>query len=312
MIEITRFLNTSLVVDNLNSTLDDYTTIFGLSVARRMIVAEMACDAAILAVPGSGDRVYALEAVGVIPTPEDGGVRGSEALNQADAEQALRRFLKDRGEGVYRLAFEVADFDAALSFVKERDLSHIYYRIALNDYDGRVLILSPKHTYGAMFEFLPTGDYKTPALGDSHGAEGRVLRRYVNAACLVRDLSQAIGTYRDLFGLEPTRQFADPETRARCATFTIDGDEVIELRERTGDAQAAEGNAAFAGRAKKSLGKRGEGIARLTFEVNNYEDVLSRLDESGVDYTQLTSERVCVVNPQGKAHGVTFVLRALD
>ena len=126
MITVTRFLNVSMIVRDLDDALRVYEDLFGLRSAYRVAVPQMASDSAI--VPVGGGVSYSIELVRPMtadqtsPRPDD-----ASSYTGAQASGILDRFLERRGEGVYRLAFEVEDFEAAVRHLRDQGIRTTYY-----------------------------------------------------------------------------------------------------------------------------------------------------------------------------------------
>ncbi|MGE0383394.1 MAG: VOC family protein [Gammaproteobacteria bacterium] len=313
MIEITRFLNVSMIVRDMDEALRDYEALFGFRSAYRVDVPEMACDSAILPA-GAG---YALELVAVLDTRKVEARAGAGmTYSPQEAERIVRDFLARRGEGVYRLAFEVADFDAARQHLCDRGVRHAYYDLDLPTGRNQVIIVHPKATSGIMFELLPPGVYDRSTLRDAWpaGATG-VSRRFMNVACVVRDLAGTRRAFEDLLGLAPHHTHTVPALGVTLSMFELGGDEVLEIMEPM--ATALRGTPGFNAQGARDLEgfleKRGEGIYKLALEVHDFDAALARLDAAHARYVHYELPldtgplRMAVVHPRS-AHGVMFEL----
>jgi hypothetical protein len=74
-----------------------------------------------------------------------------------DVAKVLRKFLDQRGEGVYEVAVNVANIDAVNSFVKKQGVKTLGEPMPVPAYAQRKLIwVSPKSTNGVFLEFMTT------------------------------------------------------------------------------------------------------------------------------------------------------------
>jgi methylmalonyl-CoA/ethylmalonyl-CoA epimerase len=314
MLNVTRFLNVSMIVRDLETGLQTYTDLFGVHPTHRARVPEMGVDAAIVPVGGGiSHSIELVQVIGDAPLPADAG---PSSYSGSDAARTVERFLERRGEGVYRLAFEVEDMDAAAAHLADQGVRTTFYQLGTPHGPSPVLITHPKDTCGVMFEFLALGDYE---LGAEHaswaGADTGIFRRFLNTSCAVGDLDAALTKLATLFGIEPSRVLDVPEMAVSAAVFTIGDDDTLEFfapmrsEMRSHPRYNADAERAL----DRYLDRRGEGVYRLAFEVEDFDESLRRLDAHGASYVPFDLQldtgplRVAVVSPKA-VHGVMIEL----
>jgi methylmalonyl-CoA epimerase len=111
----------------------------------------------------------------------------------------------------------------------------------------------------------------------------------------VKDLDQAVETYRKILDIEPTRK-SSAELKADQAFFHLDNGTFVELIMPTDDASPLAG----------PLEKRGEGIHTIAFRVDSREETAKDLESKEVQVIGGT-----FVHP-GSAHGVLLQLSQQD
>ena len=111
----------------------------------------------------------------------------------------------------------------------------------------------------------------------------------------VKDLDQAVDTYRKILDIEPTRK-SSAELHADQAFFQLDNGTFVELIMPTDDASPLAG----------PLEKRGEGIHTIAFSVDNREETAKALESKQIRVIAGT-----FVHP-GSAHGVLLQLAQTD
>ncbi len=85
-----------------------------------------------------------------------------ELLTPTSDEAAFARFLKEKGEGVHHLAYEVADVEAALRAVEAKGVQLVDAHARPGIHNTQVAFLHPKATMGILTELvqLPRIDQK--------------------------------------------------------------------------------------------------------------------------------------------------------
>lgn len=77
-----------------------------------------------------------------------------ELLQSVDPEGAVANFIKERGEGIYHIAFEVDEVEKALQELKERDVQFIDEKPRMGVHKTKIVFLHPKSTMGALLELV--------------------------------------------------------------------------------------------------------------------------------------------------------------
>lgn len=127
-----RFVNVAIAVRDIEDTLRLYGDLFGLKASEKRTVPEMGIKTALIPV----------------------GDSSIELVEPLETERILRKFLDSRGEGLYRLAFEVEDLEAALSHLKEKGVSYNAFDVKLESGPSKIAFLHPKAAKGVMIELV--------------------------------------------------------------------------------------------------------------------------------------------------------------
>ncbi|HEX5239736.1 MAG TPA: methylmalonyl-CoA epimerase [Candidatus Limnocylindrales bacterium] len=149
-----------------------------------------------------------------------------------------------------------------------------------------------------------------PATGRAHARTAaaatpaplsRAPGRVHHVAVVVRSIDAALGTYRDLLGLELETVMDIPSDRVRIAFLGV-GESKVELVEPVDDTT---GVARF-------LASRGEGFHHVCFEVANLAESLTRLGIEGVELIDSAPRRgaegpVAFLHPRS-CHGMLVEL----
>jgi methylmalonyl-CoA/ethylmalonyl-CoA epimerase len=93
-------------------------------------------------VPGQKARIAMLRA----------GETSVEFLEPTSEDSALARFIRERGEGLHHIAFEVDDIDKTTEELKMRGFRFIYDKPADGKFGSRVNFIHPKSTGGVLVE----------------------------------------------------------------------------------------------------------------------------------------------------------------
>jgi methylmalonyl-CoA/ethylmalonyl-CoA epimerase len=80
------------------------------------------------------------------------GETSVEFLEPTSEESALAKFIRERGEGLHHIAFEVDDIEKATEELKERGFRFIYDKPADGKFGSRVNFMHPKSTGGILVE----------------------------------------------------------------------------------------------------------------------------------------------------------------
>ena len=128
-----RFLNVAVAVRDIEDTLRLYSDLFGLEASERGTIADVGIKTAMIPV----------------------GDFSIELMEPLETEQVLRKFLDAKGEGIYRLAFEVEDMEAALRHLGENRVPYNTVEIKLEAGPTKVAFIHPRATKGVMIELVP-------------------------------------------------------------------------------------------------------------------------------------------------------------
>jgi len=80
-----------------------------------------------------------------------------EFLEPTSEESTLAKFIRDRGEGLHHIAFEVDDIASATEELKGRGFRFIYDQPAPGKFGSRVNFMHPKSTGGILVELTQKG-----------------------------------------------------------------------------------------------------------------------------------------------------------
>ncbi len=140
--QIDSFWGVVIAVKDLDAAIDNYTKL-GFELVDRSDRVEWGLEAAQFKVGNDG-------AVFEFITPVD---------ETKDVAKVLRKFLDQRGEGVYEVAVNVADIDAVNAHVKKQGIRTLGepMQVPVPQYAHRKLMwVSPKSTNGVFLEFMTT------------------------------------------------------------------------------------------------------------------------------------------------------------
>jgi methylmalonyl-CoA/ethylmalonyl-CoA epimerase len=134
-----------IAVRDLDAAIHHYTTIFGIYDWERLEIPERHMQ---IAVCHLGDMLLEL----ITPTSD---------------EAAFAKFLRERGEGMHHIAYEVDDVDAALDTVARRGIKLIDAQGRPGMHGTCVAFLHPKSTMGVLTELV---QHSSQLAGDDEGA----------------------------------------------------------------------------------------------------------------------------------------------
>ena len=80
------------------------------------------------------------------------GETSVEFLEPTSEDSTLAKFIRERGEGLHHIAFEVDDIDKTTEELKARGFRFIYDRPADGKFGSRVNFMHPKSTGGILVE----------------------------------------------------------------------------------------------------------------------------------------------------------------
>ena len=77
-----------------------------------------------------------------------------ELLQSTEPEGQIAKFIRNRGEGIHHISFEVDDIQGELDRLKEKGLRLINEKPYLNAHQELVAFIHPKSTYGVLIELI--------------------------------------------------------------------------------------------------------------------------------------------------------------
>ena len=128
-----RFVNVAIATRDIEDTLRLYEDLFGLKASERQTIADVGIKTAMVPV----------------------GDFSIELMEPLETEKVLSKFLDAKGEGIYRLAFEVEDMEAALRHLDEKGVPYNTVEMSLDTGSTRVAFIHPRSTRGVMIELVP-------------------------------------------------------------------------------------------------------------------------------------------------------------
>jgi len=85
------------------------------------------------------------------------GETSVEFLEPTSEDSTISKFIRERGEGLHHIAFEVDDIERTTAELKERGFRFIYDRPADGKFGSRVNFMHPKSTGGILVELTQHG-----------------------------------------------------------------------------------------------------------------------------------------------------------
>ena len=122
----------ALAVSDLDAAIDSFRDQYGFEVLSRETVAEQGVEEAMIAVGGSHIQLLA----------------------SLDEMSPVGRFLSRNGEGMHHIAFAVADIDAALDHLKERNIRLVDESPRIGGGGHRIAFVHPTALAGTLFELI--------------------------------------------------------------------------------------------------------------------------------------------------------------
>lgn len=80
------------------------------------------------------------------------GETSVEFLEPTSEDSTLAKFIRERGEGLHHIAFEVDDIEKTTELLKARGFRFIYDKAADGKFGSRVNFMHPKSTGGILVE----------------------------------------------------------------------------------------------------------------------------------------------------------------
>jgi methylmalonyl-CoA/ethylmalonyl-CoA epimerase len=81
-----------------------------------------------------------------------------EFLEPTSEDSTLAKFIRERGEGLHHIAFEVEDIAKTTEDLKGRGFRFIYDKAADGKFGGKVNFMHPKSTGGILVELTQKGN----------------------------------------------------------------------------------------------------------------------------------------------------------
>jgi methylmalonyl-CoA/ethylmalonyl-CoA epimerase len=103
-------------------------------------------------VPGQKAKVALLKA----------GETSVEFLEPTSEDSTLAKFIRERGEGLHHIAFEVDDIEKTTEELKARGFRFIYDRPADGKFGSRVNFMHPRSTGGILVELTQSAPRAPP------------------------------------------------------------------------------------------------------------------------------------------------------
>jgi len=122
----------AIAVTELDDAVDSYGRRFGMALVHREVIAEEGVEVALL----------------------DAGDGHVELLAPLSPDSTVARFLASRGPGLHHVAYRVADIEAALEQLAERDVELIDQRPRSGVRDSRIAFIHPRATGGVLTEIV--------------------------------------------------------------------------------------------------------------------------------------------------------------
>lgn len=128
----------AIAVSDLEAAVEHYSSVWGLTVEHREVVADQGVEEAMLPV---GDTYLQL-------------------LGATDPDTTVGKFLAKRGPGLHHIAYEVPDLEAALAELKSKGVPLIDEAPRLGGRGHMVAFVHPKGNHGLLVELIqaPAGE----------------------------------------------------------------------------------------------------------------------------------------------------------
>ena len=81
-----------------------------------------------------------------------------ELLQSTDSDGTIAKFIRNKGEGIHHICFEVEDIQAELDRLKDKGVKLINEKPYLNAHKEQVAFIHPKSTYEVLIELMQTED----------------------------------------------------------------------------------------------------------------------------------------------------------
>ena len=133
----------ALAVSDLETAIDHYERVWGLTLAHREVVPEQGVEEAMFRL---GDTYLQLVA-------------------PLSPETPVGRFIERRGEGLHHIAYRVDEIEAALASARENRLMLVDDEPRRGSRDTRVAFVHPKTNHGVLVELVQAAGSGWPAPG---------------------------------------------------------------------------------------------------------------------------------------------------
>ena len=134
MSDLGRIDHIAIAVEDLEASIAMYKSVFGVETCDREYVAEFEVDIATFTVDGTD----------------------VELLEGKTENCAIRRFVRERGQGLHHIAFVVDDLPATLERLKTRGVRLIDEVPRRGKANTLVAFVHPKSTHGVLYELVQT------------------------------------------------------------------------------------------------------------------------------------------------------------
>lgn len=122
-----------------------------------------------------------------------------ELMEPIDEEGPVARFMTKRGEGIHHICFEVADLEATLARLEERDVQLIDREPYIGTGGKKIAFIHPRATHGVLIElYEKVPDEKRPPKIDLRLLRERLLVESRAAQAGVRGFLDALQKQRRL------------------------------------------------------------------------------------------------------------------
>lgn len=120
----------AIATDDIDGVLSVYRDVFGLTVTHRQVYKEIGVEVAALRI----------------------GESCIEFVKPLDNDSTVAKFLKERGEGIHHIAFQVDDIEKSIETLKAKGISIIRDGIQKGVEGKRIAFLHPKDCHSVLIE----------------------------------------------------------------------------------------------------------------------------------------------------------------
>ena len=217
-------------------------------------------------------------------------------------------YLKEHGEGLYSIAYQVENFDAAMDFFKKRNIGvyqsgnwlgkYAFVYLKSQEELGHIIEINKiepgflkkvKNKYGNTIITNPTPGKVYPSEDEQDKIVRPFLQKILEIAFVVKSIDKSVRTYSDIYGIGPWEiwEFSPDNVfnmringkradyKMRVAEHSI-GDTFIELIEPLDDICIY----------SKYLKQYGEGIHHIAYKVEDFNKALKYFKSRGIEEYQ--------------------------